>query len=401
MSEISSQDCQIVGNFPNSPSNAWTEILTQEQRDAYVRINQTLRNICENVAQNFIDHLQPVVQPSFRPETGIRNNRPRDLWCSLVNSDSVDLVGMPQIFMIVSGRGVEIGLAPAIHRSDFSNQDVKNLLRKVTPLLFDLFPASNSQIIFDLSVRLNQEGGWKFKKKARMENQNSDFQSISELISYLHSEAGQKYGATSISRYYNLDEIDDIDLSFYTEFENAARLFAPLMSYIRARQAPVANVLHEWQARERILRQQEKLLERQNRDNNDQNAIEGRRKVFASITQRQGQAKFRSQLIAAYKNRCAFTGSNTLEILEAAHINPYNGPETNCTTNGILLRSDIHTLFDLGLLSIDDNFRILVSPEITENTYRDLHGQQISLPDDPALHPDMNALRSQRRLREL
>ena len=64
--------------------------------------------------------------------------------------------------------------------------------------------------------------------------------------------------------------------------------------------------------------------------------------------------KFRDALIGAYAGRCAITGCSVLDILEAAHITPYLGPDTNHVTNGLLLRADLHTLFDTCLLYTSD-----------------------------------------------
>ncbi|WP_200883691.1 HNH endonuclease [Archangium violaceum] len=52
----------------------------------------------------------------------------------------------------------------------------------------------------------------------------------------------------------------------------------------------------------------------------------------------------------AYGGRCALTDCEEPRVLEAAHIFPYHGPQTNHVTNGLLLRADLHVLFDLGLL---------------------------------------------------
>jgi putative restriction endonuclease len=66
------------------------------------------------------------------------------------------------------------------------------------------------------------------------------------------------------------------------------------------------------------------------------------------IAARRGQAAFRAALIDAYGGRCSITGCDAVEALEAAHISPYKGDHTNDVTNGLLLRADLHTLFDLG-----------------------------------------------------
>lgn len=87
---------------------------------------------------------------------------------------------------------------------------------------------------------------------------------------------------------------------------------------------------------------------------------DGRRKVIAEVVRRQGQPKFRKSLVDAYAGRCAITGSSTLCTLQAAHVTPYLGAHTNVVSNGILLRADIHTLWDLHLLAVDPRTMKLV-----------------------------------------
>jgi putative restriction endonuclease len=76
---------------------------------------------------------------------------------------------------------------------------------------------------------------------------------------------------------------------------------------------------------------------------------------------RLGQGAFRVLVTDAYERRCAVTGEKTLPVLEAAHIKPYalNGPHR--VSNGILLRSDLHKLFDLGYLTVTPDLRVQVS----------------------------------------
>ena len=78
-----------------------------------------------------------------------------------------------------------------------------------------------------------------------------------------------------------------------------------------------------------------------------------RERTLSLIVRRQGQPAFRRQLIAAYKGRCAITGCEVQAVLEAAHIVPYKGSKTNDPGNGLLLRADMHTLFDLRLVAVD------------------------------------------------
>lgn len=91
----------------------------------------------------------------------------------------------------------------------------------------------------------------------------------------------------------------------------------------------------------------------------------------------------------AYERRCAVTGCTVEAVLEAAHISPYRGDHTNDVTNGLLLRADIHTMFDCGLIKVDGDYRITTDVHIRE--VYDLPAV-ITLPTDPARQPNPEAL---------
>lgn len=123
---------------------------------------------------------------------------------------------------------------------------------------------------------------------------------------------------------------------------------------------------------------------------------DARARVLREVVQRRGQQKFRKSLIAAYGGRCAITGCPVTPLLEAAHITPYLGPDTNSITNGLLLRADLHTLWDLGLVAINpETRRVWVSVEVDDPTYRDLSSRQVLQPTHPAQQPSMAALHQQ------
>jgi len=108
-------------------------------------------------------------------------------------------------------------------------------------------------------------------------------------------------------------------------------------------------------------------------------ASDQRTRVLASIVRRRGQPAFRAALIKAYGGRCAVTGCDVLDALEAAHIFPYLDGETNAVSNGLLLRADIHTLFDLRLIAIDPDTRtVLVAPSLRASTYASLKGVSLA-----------------------
>lgn len=84
------------------------------------------------------------------------------------------------------------------------------------------------------------------------------------------------------------------------------------------------------------------------------------------VNPRLGQGSFRVSVADAYGRRCAITGENTLYVLEAAHIKPYSKTHSHEVSNGVFLRSDFHTLFDQGLISISPDYEILVSQAIRD-----------------------------------
>jgi hypothetical protein len=73
---------------------------------------------------------------------------------------------------------------------------------------------------------------------------------------------------------------------------------------------------------------------------------------LGSIASRPSQAIFSANVRRAYKGKCAITGCETSEVLEAAHIKVVEGADDNDLRNGILLRADIHALFDRGLIAL-------------------------------------------------
>ena len=104
------------------------------------------------------------------------------------------------------------------------------------------------------------------------------------------------------------------------------------------------------------------------------------------VRPRLGQGSFRVIVTEAYERRCTITGERTLPVLEAAHIRPYGSGGPHQPENGLLLRSDLHTLFDQGYMTVDaDELKVVVSGRIREEfengrDYYQLHGRAIRLP---------------------
>lgn len=133
-------------------------------------------------------------------------------------------------------------------------------------------------------------------------------------------------------------------------------------------------------------------------DGFDPSAVrDDRLKVIAQVHRRQGGPRFRRALLRAYSGRCAMTEYDAEPALEAAHIIPYRGPQTNHPVNGLLLRADMHDLFDLGLVAIDtDNMRLRLADELAGTKYETYEGRRLLLPTDTAIRPSVEALNMHR-----
>jgi len=134
---------------------------------------------------------------------------------------------------------------------------------------------------------------------------------------------------------------------------------------------------------------------------------EGSKEVFAKVKVRGAQQMiFRQALLRAYGSRCALSGVSFSEALDAAHIIPWS----QCTPdqkmnprNGILMLCCYHRLFDLGILSIDEDYKILfnnsrdtILSEADQTLVAALNGKQISLPTNEALWPDKSLIRQRK-----
>lgn len=129
-----------------------------------------------------------------------------------------------------------------------------------------------------------------------------------------------------------------------------------------------------------------------------QDADQARYGAPTLIRPRLGQATFRIVVTDAYERRCAITRERTLPALEAAHIKPYADGGSHNPSNGLLLRRDIHALFDAGYVTVTPSLKFEVSRRIKEEfengrDYYALHGQAIKPPAAPDWQPDAEALR--------
>jgi putative restriction endonuclease len=115
------------------------------------------------------------------------------------------------------------------------------------------------------------------------------------------------------------------------------------------------------------------------------------------IAPRLGQGAFRIAVTEAYGRQCAVSEGKVLPALDAAHIRPYGEGGPHAKSNGILLRKDIHCVFDAGYVTVDSNYRFVVSKKVKEifdngEEYRRLHGKPLRVPIREVDRPDRQFL---------
>ena len=124
--------------------------------------------------------------------------------------------------------------------------------------------------------------------------------------------------------------------------------------------------------------------------------IDERERVAAMTVRRKQQGKFRNMLLNAYNGTCAISGYAVDPVLQAAHITPYFGRKSQLVTNGLLLRADLHLLFDNDLLAVDpDDMRVVVSRSLETTGYSAFDGTKLRLPAAKDCWPSEERLAAQ------
>lgn len=117
---------------------------------------------------------------------------------------------------------------------------------------------------------------------------------------------------------------------------------------------------------------------------------DARERVYRQIVARRGSRSFRDAMLQRYERACAVSGCRLVAVLEAAHIRPYRNPTDNRPTNGLLLRCDLHTLFDLDLLAVEpESLTVHLHPTVQGHAYDRYAGRPIRCRRRP---PDRDAL---------
>ena len=389
MIEADPSAMQIFSRWRKAPANAFGSknkagVIPVEDKERYSLIYNELMRAAESARGNLSDpSLVEIKSMNYSHKYGSRGHRPVDIWVSICGAKSEAFARMPQIYAIASERGLEIGFAISINEDDYYDPSVKSRNRTIVPLINQKLPAPDDVLTKSISEKLTNEGGWYYNKKARLSPDEVGFgewSSFSDLIQSIKL-SGTSQGGGSICKFYAVDELQQLDLD--AEFSRVVEIFLPVL----LRCAPNSWDAMLTNAHEDLDKASEEVVF----DPTD--ITDARQKVLKAISQRRGQKKFRQSLLKAYKGACAISQTSVEAVLEAAHITPYLGEDTNTISNGLLLRADLHTLFDLYLIKINpESLKVEVAPSLVSTSYWAYNQQRIHLPSKPSDCPSVLAL---------
>jgi hypothetical protein len=230
MSEIIKGTDPGVMDRCRSGKIAWAELLAPD-REVYEHVYARLEEIGR--AAIALTHgrypFELSLTSGFSLKSGVRGSLPKDLWIAVHRRNAA--LGMPQLYMIVSGRGVEYGFAAAIHTGDFSTPSYKEKVRALVPVLFRSFPDPNSDLITQISSKLSS-GNWFFRQKTRQDPGGNDFANFQQLVTFLRSDRGKKWGAGAACRYATPEDLSHGGLDLREAFLEASEIFAPLLASV-------------------------------------------------------------------------------------------------------------------------------------------------------------------------
>jgi predicted restriction endonuclease len=107
--------------------------------------------------------------------------------------------------------------------------------------------------------------------------------------------------------------------------------------------------------------------------------LDNENRQLVNVKTRRGQTDFRERLRRVYGDMCAITGSMVVPLFKAAHITPHAHKTNYATSNGLLLRADIHTLFDMHLIAIDPDGQVVVSRRLQRPSTRSTNSSALRL----------------------
>ena len=204
-------------------------LVTETDKDAYEEIFSSIRSAAQKAIQSGdFSRWFKSLSTRFSRSGGVQGQRPVDLWTSVINVESENLGRYPQIYLIASGAGLEIGFAVSIHESDYYNANIKQQNRTIIPILYGKLPNHNSDFVANLDSELSKHGNWQFGLKTR-QGSTGNFNSLSELIKFLKSPESSIQGGGCIYRTIEAKEFDAPGFDLDAAFSEVVARFAPLM----------------------------------------------------------------------------------------------------------------------------------------------------------------------------
>lgn len=382
---------EVFEKWKNAPANAFGSknnagVIPEDDKDRYRLIFDELIVAAEGTRSSFSDPKRLEIKKiNFSHQYGARGHRPVDMWVSLCAKGSDEFGLMPQVYAIISERGLEIGLAVSINENDYHDISVKARNKTIVPLINQRLPLPGSSFAESVEAGLSLGGDWVYNGKARLVPGDQGFSRWKDLNSFLKDikSISDVTGGGSISKLFESSMLANIDLQ--RELSNALEVFHPIL---------FACLPNSWETE--LVKCQIETEKVSNEIAFDPTDVEDARAIMLrQIAQRRGQKKFRTKLFEAYEGKCALSGTAVEAVLEAAHITPYLGEATNHISNGILLRSDLHTLFDLKLFKINpESLRAEFSPVLDGTPYWDYNDRLIFVPKALGKRPSVKALGS-------
>lgn len=379
------EDFLVFETYRDAGGHAFSRgVVNEDDKDRY---QQIFEHLCSSITAAINRSQEPSSLTAwncrFGRNGGVQGQRPIDLWASIINTDSDAFSRFPQVYAIASEGGVEVGFSVTIHEDDYFNQELKRKNRSIIPIINSKLPSPQSPVVTRIADVLSSEEGWLYGEKAR-QGPVSSFVSFPDVIDHLKSGQGSPKGGGSVYKILNFEEVAASETRLEDELAHALSLFRPVMEMLRPSYTESVYATHLIE-----LAGYGEELPGFDPDSDS----EGKKRLLRQIAIRQGQAKFRDELLEAYGGRCAVSGCSLQPILQAAHISPYNGVKSNHVSNGLLLRADIHTLFDLGLLRVDAVERtISIAPSLIGTEYERYVGMKVSMPKKPTHCPSAAAL---------
>ncbi|WP_405110931.1 HNH endonuclease [Phaeobacter sp. BS52] len=380
---------EVFAKWRDAPANAFGSknnpgVISEQDKARYTLIHDELVEAAEAARSSLpVPETVEIKRMNFSPQYGARGHRPVDVWVSLCGTGSEEFARMPQIYAIASERGLEMGLAISISENDYHDLAVKTRNRTIVPLINRKLPLPEDERAVELSDYLEREGGWHFNSKARLSPGEDGFDEWTSLTDLIETTkiSGTDKGGGSICKFFSLEGLESLSLD--EEFSRMANAFHPIL---------MGCLPNSWDTQlVATHRKVDELSDEVTFDPSD--LTDARDKVLREIAQRRGQKKFRQALLKAYDGACAISQTRVEPVLEAAHITPYLGEYTNHITNGLLLRNDLHTLFDLHLIKINPtSSKVEISSTLAATPYWDYHNRRLSLPHKATDRPSYLAL---------